>query len=525
MERTAKSFSECFRIGTEKLRLPLSRTSFIVIASVLFGYFLRILNFVQDKSLWGDEFFTLALSRLSYRQALFAILKDVHAPLYYFTLRFWMDLFGTSPLSLRAPSLIASLLFIPVFTCFAGVVSDFDRQTLRMAAIFSSISPYFLQLSNEAREYSVAVLLGALALLFFFRYLFEHKPKDAWCFGVFMLLGLYLHHYFWPLFFLLMVYLWKRTNKWTYVLRLGVPIFLLAAPMICCVIWQMCFSEGSFDAQRIVPTFVPVSLLKTFLGQILHFGGGYYFSHISISELAEIVRHDFFGLALLVVVPLTIVAAFLFVLSPFYKGKREVRDSAILFLILYVALTVVYPIRAKARYFADFAPLFYLVVSVGLAFGFQKSWARPWVILFLLLNLGCSVYTVAIRTDPIHREDHKAIVAFLSKNLDSGDLIVGSKYPVDFYTAKEKIVLASDHADDEPDDIKAYLTKKSYNRIFVIFYGDKEPEKNEAYKRSKTEQLEKYGYFPTGQEIRFGGRLGFHYGFFYKRRSVGVQGV
>lgn len=518
MAPVAKKLSSACGNRAESPAFSFPAGTLFVISAVLLGCFLRILNFVQDKSLWGDEFFTLWLFPMNYSQALSAILRDVHAPLYYFSLRFWMDLFGASPLSLRAPSLLASLFFIPVFVYFSGVVSGYDKKTMGMAAIFTSISPYFLQLSNEAREYSIASLLGVLVLLFFFRYLFERKAADGWFFGLFMLLGLYLHHYFWPLFLLLLIYFGWRTRAWAAVCKLAVPIFLLSLPMLYCVIWQMRFSEGTFDISRIIPTFQPVSLAKTFFGQILQFGSGYYLSHISIQELTGLITHDLFGLLLILLVPLMVLVSFLFVFFSADPGRREVRQAGILFLILYIALTFVYPIRAKARYFAEFAPLFYLVVSSGLALGWQKKWSRIFVLLFFVLNLGSSLYAVGIPTDPIHREDHRAITSFLSNNLTSNDLVIGSRYSVEFYAAKERIKLDFDHVLDDPKSIEDFLSKKTYRRIFVIFYGDKEPSANEAYKRSKSEQLSKYGYSPTGEELRFGGRLGFHYGFFYEHR-------
>ena len=67
---------------------------------VLAGAFLRVFHLTAE-SIWLDEAFSVSISGLSVPQIVQAAAPDVHPPLYYFLLHYWMMVFGTSESAVR----------------------------------------------------------------------------------------------------------------------------------------------------------------------------------------------------------------------------------------------------------------------------------------------------------------------------------------------------------------------------------------------------------------------------------------
>lgn len=113
----------------------------------ILGFALRFLMWVSGKSLWGDEWFSLDIARLSFKQTFFASLNDVHPPLYFLLLNVSTWLFGTSEMSLRFISFSASLGLLVVLYFLARDV--IGRSAAILTAFLAALSPYLLQSANE----------------------------------------------------------------------------------------------------------------------------------------------------------------------------------------------------------------------------------------------------------------------------------------------------------------------------------------------------------------------------------------
>lgn len=90
-----------------------------------------------------------------------------HPPLYFVMVRFWAELFGNSPATIRILSVLISLL---IFPCFYWLCIElFDSAIFGWIAIaLTSVSLLHLTYAQEAREYSlwiVTILFSSAALL------------------------------------------------------------------------------------------------------------------------------------------------------------------------------------------------------------------------------------------------------------------------------------------------------------------------------------------------------------------------
>lgn len=85
-----------------------------------------------------------------------------HAPLYFLLTRFWMQLFGSSIAAIRSFSVVCSLLLLPVIYWLSQLLFK-QAYVSWITVALMAISPFFIAYAQEARPYSLWVLLLALS--------------------------------------------------------------------------------------------------------------------------------------------------------------------------------------------------------------------------------------------------------------------------------------------------------------------------------------------------------------------------
>lgn len=156
-----------------------ARISRLVLAALLLivalGATLRIYK-LGAESLWLDEAFSIKISHNSLAGIIEETANDVHPPLYYFALHYWMLLFGDSEFSARLLSALFGILAILAIYKIAAQL--FDRATGLLAASLLALSHFHLEFSQEARMYTLLTLLTLLSMHFFLK-LFERSRSSA----------------------------------------------------------------------------------------------------------------------------------------------------------------------------------------------------------------------------------------------------------------------------------------------------------------------------------------------------------
>jgi mannosyltransferase len=159
---------------------------------IALGAALRIAELDHD-SLWLDEAGSIRFSQVPPADIIEETSKDVHPPLYYFALHYWMNLFNDSETSVRLLSALFGILAIPLTYKVAAHL--FNRATGLLAALLLALSRFHLEFSQEARMYS---LLGLLSLLSFYFFLKLIEGKSRWALAGYILssaLMMYTHVY------------------------------------------------------------------------------------------------------------------------------------------------------------------------------------------------------------------------------------------------------------------------------------------------------------------------------------------
>ena len=124
----------------------------VVIAGVL-------VRFVPAGPLWFDEAQSVGIARLPVLQLLGALRQDGSPPLYYLMLHVWMLAVGRSTFAVRSLSALFSVATLPVFGALARRLLPSRAQM--PAVVLLAASPFAIRFADEARMYSLVVLLVA----------------------------------------------------------------------------------------------------------------------------------------------------------------------------------------------------------------------------------------------------------------------------------------------------------------------------------------------------------------------------
>mgnify|MGYP001274436922 CR=1 FL=1 len=122
------------------------------------------------------------------------ITDDVHPPLYFALLYYWIKVLGCTPGDLRLFSAILSLLLILASYVLTREIFCSEAIAL-LTTLLVTNSPIFLIYAQEARQYTLLVLLALSSSIFLCRYL-DHKNtsiKNLICYVFLSTAGLYCH--------------------------------------------------------------------------------------------------------------------------------------------------------------------------------------------------------------------------------------------------------------------------------------------------------------------------------------------
>ena len=165
-----------------------------MLAIVLIGAFLRVYQ-LSAQSIWLDEAFSVRISQLPVLQMVLATAGDVHPPFYYFLLHYWIMVFGTSESAVRLLSVLFGVLSIPMIYIVGRQL--FNKEAGLVAALILALSSFNIYYSQEARMYSLMVLLALLSMHFFWRFLQQSSLVSSVGYVLSTAFLVYTHDYGW----------------------------------------------------------------------------------------------------------------------------------------------------------------------------------------------------------------------------------------------------------------------------------------------------------------------------------------
>jgi len=188
---TCASMSSSVGTGESTLR-PVGRAC--LIGLLLLAFALRLYH-LDAQSIWVDEGISLHLAISTWAEIVANRAANIHPPLYFFLLKGWVALAGTSVFSGRFPSALISLL--QVASVYAIARRWLARATAWLAAFLTALSPVSVIYGQEIRAYALLPLVY-LALLGITLELVRRpaaRRRALWVsLGIVEVVGLHLHY-------------------------------------------------------------------------------------------------------------------------------------------------------------------------------------------------------------------------------------------------------------------------------------------------------------------------------------------
>lgn len=167
------------------------RVDWTLVALLLLAALLRFPG-LAVQSLWFDEALSGLIGQLPGVQVLTNAAGSSHPPAYYFLLHLLRPL-GSSEFALRFPSAWCSLAAVAAVARVGGEL--FDRRVARGAALGMAIAPFQVYYAQEARMYSLAILLCAGVMWAFWRALRGGRWWVWGAYAVLVALGIHVHYF------------------------------------------------------------------------------------------------------------------------------------------------------------------------------------------------------------------------------------------------------------------------------------------------------------------------------------------
>jgi len=171
----------------------LSRSSsFRIAVIVLIAAVLRVI-FLGARSFWADEIVSVKLATDNWGGFKFWIFsREANMALYYLVLRAWVKV-GDVEAWVRLLSALAGIAIVPLLYALAKRL--YDDRVAWIAALLVATSACMVEFSQEARSYSLAILLCALSYYYFARALREQRLWSLVAYVLVSVSALYAHFF------------------------------------------------------------------------------------------------------------------------------------------------------------------------------------------------------------------------------------------------------------------------------------------------------------------------------------------
>ena len=182
------------RVDAQRSRAVLTSPAVVTLgALIVLAAVLRLYR-IGHQGFWFDEANTALLVHFSPGKMIGLIPQtETTPPLYYCIAWVWARVFDYGETPLRALSALAGVLTVPV--AYAAGMKLISRRAGVVAAALTACNPLLIWYSQEARSYSLLVLLTAMSLLAFAYVCSDPSPRTVAAWVIASALALATHYY------------------------------------------------------------------------------------------------------------------------------------------------------------------------------------------------------------------------------------------------------------------------------------------------------------------------------------------
>jgi len=419
----------------------------LLLLIMLLAFALRLYR-LGYQSIWYDEAVSIHLAMKDLKGLTLHTAGDIHPPLYYYLLHFWILMAGPSEFSTAFLSLFFGVLIVALAYRLAGDL--YGRQTGVLTAFLIAISPFNLWYSQEIRMYTLGAFLGLISLYCLVRLAgmtrrtssrrlgeveaSSDRDQPTLRFWIAYVLsaaaGLYTLYYFAFLIlfenlFVIGWWLFNRVNNRKVPLSLARWLLAQAGVLVLCLPWLPIALRQMLDP--------PVPPWRGFVG----------LGTVVMESWAALAMGESVDPQSVLVWPLLsfLFAIYLLGLLRPSAGSRGGVGAALLAGYTFVPLLMTYLLSLRtplfhARYVFTYSPAFYLVLALGLV-RLRARWRFSLPITLAILTVACgySIYNFHF-TPEYASDDHRGAVTFVEERIAPGDAVLinaGYAYPPFLY--------------------------------------------------------------------------------------------
>ncbi|MBP8017148.1 glycosyltransferase family 39 protein [Candidatus Gracilibacteria bacterium] len=377
---------------------------YILISFCFIIYLLLSVYNIDGIGLWLDEIMSLDFCDSTFKEMIRDISEDVHAPLYYIFLHFFIKSMGISEFTSRLPGIIFGILTIVGLYFLAKKI--INKEYAVLSCFLLSISPFFIEFSREVHPYSLSALLSVMSWLFLIKYLYEKKTKYIYIYGIFC--GLLLLTFYLGIIIIfsqiIFIYFMKISKKR--------KINILKGLFVCILIFLIWIKQFYYQIKA-----DEIGVIENYFPN----GIGFFDILNNLGDIFLGTSLRKFGIFVLIV---NIILAFYILSGKKRKPVREIfADNLILFMfwssfIIFTIICLIKPIYLS-RYAVLSAPFAVLILSRYL-YEFKSS--IKGLILFIIVFIFVLGYRGYILNVP--KEDWKGTSEFIISDIKPLDVIV-----------------------------------------------------------------------------------------------------
>lgn len=199
-----------------------------------------VLRFVTLSPLWLDEALSVNIASLPLGEIAGALRRDGHPPLYYWLLHGWIRVVGDSDVAVRALSGVFAVATLPL-----GFIAGRRRGGPLLGlltVVVLALNPFALRYANEARMYSMVMVLVLVGYLLVDDVVRRHAVTPARLTGLAVVSGASLLTHYWSIWLLgalgvVLLVVWRRAPDDGVRRRAGITAAAVAAGALLFVPW------------------------------------------------------------------------------------------------------------------------------------------------------------------------------------------------------------------------------------------------------------------------------------------------
>jgi 4-amino-4-deoxy-L-arabinose transferase-like glycosyltransferase len=166
----------------------------------LLAFALRVYR-LEAQSAWHDETYCVLVAQQPLAQVVAAQSEDIHPPLYFVLLHFWLPLAGHTDFAVRFLSGVFGVLLVALL--YRAGAAFYARSVGLLAALLGAVAPFYVAYSQEIRMYALVTLLALTSSYLGYRLLgcksqIPNPKSQGWLWAGYVLTAaaaLYAHYF------------------------------------------------------------------------------------------------------------------------------------------------------------------------------------------------------------------------------------------------------------------------------------------------------------------------------------------